>query len=581
MRPFGFVLALAVPLFLSACGSDAPSGPRSTPNDARMGDYMGELGWYDYGPDPQVAGQGIQTPTQTAPVEYAALPEVGQKYRSADEGAAVAASQSDESVAALEFMDENEARAAQAGRVSAYRGSGEANQQGETEIAAVAPSTGTEPGAGGYYAYSDNARLAPAYQQQAYRSLPTFGAARPASGKARVAILVPLSGPHRGVGQALLHAAEMSLFSMGADDIELMPRDTQGTQDGAAQAARQAIDEGAELILGPLFASSVAAVGPIAQQSRVTVLAFSNDRSVAAPGVFLLGFLPEQQVTRIVRFAHRSGLRRFAALFPQTAYGERVERAFNFAVRDIGSQIVATASYEPIPEAMFDPVRQLARYDSRSAALDAERASLQEGGDAFSAAANARLSGQDALGSAGFDAVLLPEGGNNLRSLAPLLPYYDIDPKEVRFLGTGLWGEPGLGLEPSLQGGWYAGPPPDVGEAFMARYKSLYGNQPPRLVTMAFDAVALAATLAKQGGPYRFAPRAFVRPEGFAGLDGIFRLHRDGLNERGLAIVEVLPKGVRIIDPAPTSFGAYEADWQSEMVDERVRGRFPPSSGVN
>lgn len=544
-RPLGLALALAVPLFLAACGSnDNSGGPRSQPNDARMDEYMGQLGWYDYGPDPQVAGQGIERPTQTAPVEYAALPEVGQKYRSADDGAAVAASQSDESVAAL------------------------------------APYDTSEPGAEGYYADSSgNARLAPAYQQQSYKNLPTFGAARPASGKARVAILVPLSGPHRGVGEALLHAAEMSLFSMGGDDIELMPRDTKGTQDGAAQAARQAISDGAELIIGPLFASSVAAVGPIAQQSQVTVLAFSNDRSVAAPGVFLLGFLPEQQVARIVRFSHRKGLRRFAALFPQTAYGERVERAFNFAVRDIGSQVVATASYEPIPEAMFDPVRKLAAYDRRSAALDAERASLENGDDAFSAAARARLSGQESIGSAGFDAVLLPEGGNNLRSLAPLLPYYDIDPKEVRFLGTGLWGEPGLGLEPSLQGGWYAGPPPDVGEAFMVRYKALYGNQPPRLVTMAFDAVALAATLAKQGGSYRFAPRAFVRPEGFAGLDGIFRLHRDGLNERGLAIVEILPKGVRVIDPAPTEFGSYEADWQREMVDERQRTRFPQSSG--
>ncbi|MGB0920213.1 MAG: penicillin-binding protein activator [Alphaproteobacteria bacterium] len=595
--------AFAATLFLSACGSSDKAPPRAEPNAQQVERYMDELGWFDFGPDPKMAGESIETPTQTAPVEYAAVPDVGGNFRSADSGAAIAASESHEAVAALEFIDEwpGENGAAQSNRVSAYRGDtanmrGQQGQQGG-EIAGLQPdrvqADGPEPGAGGYYAgdrssspfdpYGGNVvgRVAPAYQQPSYLSLPTF-AGRPSNGgKAKIAILVPLSGPHRGVGEALLHAAEMALFSMGADDLELLPRDTKGTPDGAAQAAHDAVQSGAELIIGPLFASSVAAVAPVARQAQITVLAFSNDRSVASPGVFLLGFLPEQQVARIVRFAHRKGLRRFAALFPQTAYGERVERAFNLAVSDIGSQVVTTASYEPIPEAMFDPVRRLAAYDQRTNALEAERAALQQQGDAFSQAAMNRLAGHEAIGSAGFDAVLLPEGGNNLRSLAPLLPYYDIDPKEVRFLGTGLWGEPGLGLEPSLQGGWYAGPPPDVGEAFNARYKALYGNQPPRLVTMAFDAIALTATLAKAGGPYRFAPRAFVRPEGFAGLDGIFRLHRDGLNERGLAIVEVLPRGVRIIDPAPTEFGGYDARWQQEMVNERGLTRYPQYEAIN
>jgi branched-chain amino acid transport system substrate-binding protein len=138
--------------------------------------------------------------------------------------------------------------------------------------------------------------------------------------------------------------------------------------------------------------------------------------------------------------------------------------------------------------------------------------------------------------------------------VAPLLPFYDIDPVRVRILGTGLWDDPSLGKEPELVGGWYAAPDPKQRADFEQRYATLFGAKPPRIATLGYDATALAALLAKKPGGADFSAAALTNPNGFAGLDGIFRLRADGLNDRGLAVLEVQRDAPRIVSPAPVSF---------------------------
>ena len=156
------------------------------------------------------------------------------------------------------------------------------------------------------------------------------------------------------------------------------------------------------------------------------------------------------------------------------------------------------------------------------------------------------------MGDLPFDALMVADGGKRLQAIAALLPYYDIDPKKIRVLGTGLWDSKPLTSAPALVGGWFAAPPNKERQSFIENYQEMFGILPPRLATLAYDATALAAILVKPDG--RFDLSEILVPEGFGGRDGIFRFSSQGHTNRGLSIYQVEEKGVKVIEKAPTSF---------------------------
>lgn len=339
----------------------------------------------------------------------------------------------------------------------------------------------------------------------------------------RVALLLPFNSSRENVrtlSNALYNAAQLALFEFDATNVLLMPKATGGTAAGAQRVAQEAIDAGADLILGPLFAEEVTAVAPLARQFKVPVVAFSSDSSVGGNGVHLLSFPLDQDVDRIVDYATLQGITRFAALYPQGTYGERVRAAFQSSVSARAGEVVASTSYPSSPEGMYEPAKRIA----------------------------------SAYGGGNYKAVFLPEGDAQLKSLAPLLPYYDVDPRDVKFLGTGLWDDPSLAREPPLAGAWFPAPPPEGHDQFLTRYRRAYGTTPPRIASLGYDAVSLAIALSTLPEGSRFTPEALTNPDGFAGVDGIFRFMPDGRTERGLAILEIRPTGAVVIDPAPASF---------------------------
>ncbi|HEX3498455.1 MAG TPA: penicillin-binding protein activator [Stellaceae bacterium] len=371
-----------------------------------------------------------------------------------------------------------------------------------------------------------------------------------------VALLLPLSGPNAGIGRAMLDAAQIALFDIADEHFVLLPRDTEGTPEGAGRAATAAIADHAELILGPLLAGEVEAVKPLARQAGISMVAFSTADQLAGDGTFLLSFPPRPSVNRVVAFARERGAMRFAALAPATPYGQLVVESLRAAANSVGASVVQTETYEPGATDYRPVVRRLASFDERRAALARTRAQLSAAGDEASRQALQRLAGSETAGDLGFDAVLLPDGDGQLKAVASLLPYFDIDPGKVRFLGTGLWDEPGLGTEPALVGGWFAAPPPAPRAEFERRFRELYNQAPPRLATLGYDATALAAILARKPRSIAFTPESLADPSGFSGVDGIFRFRPDGLVERGLAVLEIDRTGSRIVSPAPESFEA-------------------------
>lgn len=330
---------------------------------------------------------------------------------------------------------------------------------------------------------------------------------------ATVGLLVPLSGPNAGLGQALSQAAEMALFESGDQTTALVVHDTEAPA-GASAAAQMALDQGANILLGPVFAGHARTVGPIAAAARVPVIAFTTDRSVAGPGLYVMGILPGLQIERDVGYAASQGLKRIAALLPNSPYGHAVADALGPATARYNATEAQIEYYDPNAVEFSQAVQKLAA-------------------------------------DGPFDALLIPEGGARLRSIAPLLGFYNIDTTKIKLLGSTLWSDPNLASEPALIGAWFAAPSATAWAGFSQRYHATNGADPPRLASIAYDAMTMAATLAKKGD---FSDGALTRSDGFSGIDGAFRFRPDGMVERNLDIVEIRTSGFVVKDPAPRDF---------------------------
>jgi ABC-type branched-subunit amino acid transport system substrate-binding protein len=333
-------------------------------------------------------------------------------------------------------------------------------------------------------------------------------------------LILPLSAAGNAGAAALSmrNAAELALAEFANPNIQLIVKDDGGTAHGAQVAAEQALTEGVEIVLGPLFSHTVAAAGQSTRNRGVPMIAFSTDANVAARGVYLLSFLPETDVERIAGYAIANGRKSFIALMPDNAYGTVVEGHLKQVVAARGGRIAALEHYPNDPARMADPVRKVA-----AAARQA-------------------------------DTVFIADSADTTPQLVQLLVSNGVSPRRLKFVGTGLWDDTKLFSDPNLSGAWFAAPDASGFRGLAQRYKTRFGQEPVRTASLAYDAVSLVAALVKTQGPNRFSEEILTNPSGFAGTDGVFRFRSDGTSERGLAIMEIGNGTARVINPAPRAF---------------------------
>ena len=339
------------------------------------------------------------------------------------------------------------------------------------------------------------------------------------AGGVKIALILPLSagGQTAIAANSLKNAGELAIAEANSN-VQLIVKDDKGTPDGATAAAQEAINEGAELIVGPLIAANVQAAATVTRAAGRPMIAFSSDASVAARGVYLLSFMPGSDVQRIVSYTAAQGKRSFAALIPDTAYGQVTSGAFEEAVTRAGGRVVALEHYGADHNQAVETVKRLAP-------------ALQQA-----------------------EALFIPDGADTLPGILDALSTSGVDLKRLKLIGTGVWNDPKVFRLTQLQGAWFPAPEPSTFAAFAQRYRARYNAEPSRIASLSYDALSLAAALARTQGSQRFSETVLTNPSGFAGADGLFRFHPDGTSDRGLAVLEIRNGSAAVVSPAPRSF---------------------------
>lgn len=377
----------------------------------------------------------------------------------------------------------------------------------------------------------------------------------------RVGLLLPLTGAAANAGTMMLDAAQMALFDSGERRLMLVPLDTESTPEGAQRAAQTAATQGVDIILGPLFSAHVQLVADTVASRNIPVLAFSNDVAAAGRNAAVLGLAPEAEIRRILEYASFLRLTEIGAFLPDSEYGLLIGRHFEVIAPELGLNPVRLNYYpagaEADNETLLFAAKDFADYDLRRKALEEERALLTGKEDEASKRALKRMEVLDTFGDPPFQAVLLAEPRGRLATVAPLLAFYDVDPATVQFLGLGSWYGHNLQAEPTLVGAVFPGPEPQLYDTMTSRFSGFFGYEPGRLAAVAYDAVAMTASIvATKGGDRPLTNEAIHNPGGFAAYYGPFRVLPSGQTERLLPVLKVTRDGLQVADPARASFDA-------------------------
>ena len=345
------------------------------------------------------------------------------------------------------------------------------------------------------------------------------------AGNVRVGLVLSLSGSgNAGIAaQSMRNAAELALSEFNDPNIQLIVKDDGGTGQGARAAAEQAISEGAEIILGPLFSHAVAAAGQVTRTRSVPMIAFSTDSNVAARGIYLLSFQPENDIDRVISYAVSRGKKSITGFVPDNAYGNVVEAAIKQFASSRGAKVNAVERYGT---GQADPLSAVRR-----------------------AQAAYRVT----------DTIVIADGAEATQRMLQALNSVGVTPRRMQFVGAGLWDDQNVFAIRELDGAWFAAPDNSGFAGFAQRYGARFGAQPARTASLAYDAVSRAAQLVKPQGPRRFTEEVLTNRSGFAGVDGVFRFRSDGTCERTLSIMEIRGGTSRVIQQAPGNFNVPQA----------------------
>ena len=351
---------------------------------------------------------------------------------------------------------------------------------------------------------------------------PTINTSKPV----QVALLVPAGSGQAGddvLAASLENAAKLAISDLQGVNIDLRVYGTAGQEQRTAEVTAQALNDGAKIILGPVYAGNANAAGTVAAASNINVLAFSNNTDIAGGNVFVLGNTFENTANRLVRHAVVQGKPNILIVNGQDTAEQKGRAAISQAIANNGAREAGVVSFELSQTGVINAVPNIA--------------------------AQVKSSGADAIFMTSGTAGALP-------ILTQLLPENGIDPTSTQYIGLQRWDIPASALElPGVQGGWFAIPDPALTDQFAARYSAAYGAPPHPIAGLAYDGIAAIGALIAQGNDDALTGTALTQSTGFAGVTGVFRLRPDGANERGLAIAEIRDQQVNVIDPSPRSFG--------------------------
>ena len=210
-------------------------------------------------------------------------------------------------------------------------------------------------------------------------------------------------------------------------------------------------------------------------------------------------------------------------LYPENSYGNNVNSIIDLIALNSKSLLISRSSYKEDLTDARDAIKELSKYEYRKFELERQKEILKKKDDDISKKALKKIERFETIGQPEFTHIILPDYGIRLLEIAPLLPFYDVDPNLVQFVGTGVWDDKIFFDEPSLQGAIFPGIEATEREDFFTFYELIFNEPPIRTATIPYDLLGIINYMLNKEmtveGAYKLLDNNSVR---FNGIDGSF-----------------------------------------------------------
>ena len=320
------------------------------------------------------------------------------------------------------------------------------------------------------------------------------------------------------ISKSLINSFELSVYKKNIDNVDFNINQYLDLKD--LDKILKLKSKPGKIFIGTLSSEATSVVKQYCDQG-ILFFSFTSDKSQAGSCVYLINFFPEDDLIALFNYFPKES--KVALLYPENFYGFNINNIIDPIAAESKSIIVNRASYKENLSDARKSIKKLSKYEFRKKELERQKKILENKNDEISLNALKKIQKFETLGEVGFTHIILPDYSIRLLEIAPLLPFYDVDPNKVKFVGTGVWDDSAFFNEPSLQGAIFSGIEKENRNNFFTDYQYIYKEKPIRTATIPFDLVGIISYMIDNkmnlNMAYDFLNDSKIK---FDGIDGKF-----------------------------------------------------------
>jgi len=340
--------------------------------------------------------------------------------------------------------------------------------------------------------------------------------------KIKIGLLVPTTGQHSEIGKSIIKSIRLAINKIDNPLIEILPRDTQSNPLITLRKAKELNEIGVKIIIGPVFNKNLIYLDEI---KDVIFLSLTNKTINNPKNIISTGINSESQFNTIFKFQKINEIEKTIILIPKVNYKEEIEKA----IQQSKIKVNKVYYYQSDPTKLTNQIEEITKYFQRKQNLENEIKRLEKSNKPNKKRETEDLKKLDTLGKVDFDAIIISDFDESLKSITTSLLYTDVSPKDVYFITLNQWFDESLLKETSSQPIYFPSINKENYDYFIKTYHETFNEYPNQLSFLSYDLIGLVYYLIVKNN-FVVSKKMFLKKNMFKGKIGIFDIKNNKIN---------------------------------------------------